>query len=280
MKLYYINDFVPARTTDLMKQACAQRNVEFIEIHAPSFDYLPEQQLLGDGTEMIYRPAVSLTAQRVEQFMYSAGVGTFYRDPVKICFGCHNPTLQFHRNDLPIPRTVYACTTDREQLRRHVSNLGGFPVVVKAPGFSSGLGVMRVDSFPSLFSLIDFAMSKGTLPMLIAYVPNAVHWRLTVVGDKVIAAYQNVTEADDFRTYATLDKNLFTLAPNPVMADIAIRAVHCQGVALGGVDILAHASGRYYLLEANYPCYFATAQDAIGVDISGAMVDYLLSRVR
>ena len=35
---------------------------------------------------------------------------------------------------------------------------------------------------------------------------------------------------------------------------------------------------RLYLLEANFPCYYAQAQLKGGVDVAGAMVDYLLSQ--
>ena len=46
----------------------------------------------------------------------------------------------------------------------------------------------------------------------------------------------------------------------------------------GGVDILEHSSGRLYVLESNNPCYFASAQLAIGTDVSGAIVEYLLQK--
>jgi len=278
MKLYCVNDNVPVRTVQTLREACVPRRIEFVEVHAGVFDYAPERQLTGDGSELMYRPAISLTAQRVEQFLFSPGVSTFYRDDERIFFQCSNPVLLHQRTGLPIPRTIFSAGSNRDLLRRHVESLGGFPVVVKAMGFSGGLGVMRVDSLPSLLSLMDFALAKGSVPLLCAYVGDAVHWRLTVVGDRVVAAYKNVQDDGDFRTYASVDPRNFTLDPDPEMASIAVRAVQQQGVDFGGVDLLQHATGRVYLLEANFPCYFATAQDAIGVDISGMMIDYLAAK--
>ena len=49
---------------------------------------------------------------------------------------------------------------------------------------------------------------------------------------------------------------------------------------LAGVDILQHPSGRLYLLEANFPCYFAHAQTLAGVDVAGAMVEHLMAKAR
>jgi len=47
---------------------------------------------------------------------------------------------------------------------------------------------------------------------------------------------------------------------------------------LGGVDILEHASGRRYLLEANFPCYFALPETIAGVDVSGALIEHLVAK--
>ena len=49
-------------------------------------------------------------------------------------------------------------------------------------------------------------------------------------------------------------------------------------VPTAGVDILETADGKLYLLEANFPCYFAQAQVAVGVDIAVMMLDYLLQK--
>ncbi|HEX6503885.1 MAG TPA: hypothetical protein VF011_11585, partial [Terriglobales bacterium] len=71
-------------------------------------------------------------------------------------------------------------TTDRDTLRRYVERMGGFPVVVKFPGFSRGVGVIRVDSLASLFSLADYTLRNGNHPVLSAYVDQATHWRAVV----------------------------------------------------------------------------------------------------
>jgi glutathione synthase/RimK-type ligase-like ATP-grasp enzyme len=111
--------------------------------------------------------------------------------------------LLHERAGLPAPATIPCSTTRRGLLRSYVERLGGFPVVLKVAGGSGGLGVMRADSFPALFSLVDFLRSKGYNPLLTAYVPDAVHWRLVVVGSRVAAAYKNVNDTDAFRTHAS-----------------------------------------------------------------------------
>jgi glutathione synthase/RimK-type ligase-like ATP-grasp enzyme len=149
---------------------------------------------------------------------------------------------------------------------------------MKMLGGERGIGVMRVDSFPALFSLMDYSRACGSDPLLCAYIEGAVHWRLVVVGDRVVAAYKNITEAEDFRTYAGEDLSDYQAPVDPEMARIAVRATHALGYELGGVDLLQAPDGRIYLLESNFPCYFPQAQLVAGIDISGMMIDHLLGK--
>jgi ribosomal protein S6--L-glutamate ligase len=229
---------------------------------------------------MLYRPAVSFVAQRLEQQLYAPGVATFYRDGDEIHFGCHNPAAVFQRHGLSIPRTIFCQTSDRTLLSKYAERLGGFPLVFKIPGFSTGIGVGRLDSAASLFSFVDLSLALGRFPLLMAYVPDAVHWRLVVVGDRVVGAYRNIIIEDDFRSAATRDEADYTTPPSDRVRQLAVRATHALRLEFSGVDVLEHASGRPYLLEANFPCYFAQAQDVAGVDISGAMLDHLIEKAQ
>lgn len=58
---------------------------------------------------------------------------------------------------------------------------------MKALGHSRGVGVIRADSLASLFSIVDFALAENNRPLLTSYVPDAVHWRFVVVGDRAVA---------------------------------------------------------------------------------------------
>jgi hypothetical protein len=275
-RLHLVDDGVPGETVALMREACAVRGVELVEVHARSFDFAPERQL-GPG-DLLYRPAVSLAAMRVEQFLFGDGVATFYRDADGPMFQATAGPLLHARAGIPTPRTIYCATTSREFLRGAVERLGGFPVIVKIMGFSGGQGVMLAESLPGLFSLVDHLVAQGSLPLLCAYVPDSIHWRVVVVGDRAVASYTNPVDADDFRTYASTDPADYPAEVRPALEDAAVRAVHALRVEHGGVDLLEHPSGRLYLLEANFPCYYPQAQRIGGIDVAGAMVDYLLEK--
>lgn len=270
---YCVNDSVPEETTRLLAEACVAQGISYVEIDAPSFDFDPARQLAPGA--LLYRPGISLAAMRVEQFLFAPGVATFHRDPEGVFFDCSGAPLIFQRHGLPIPRTIPVATGDRELLGHFVQEVGGLPLVLKILGGSGGVGTMRADSMPALYSLIDHLLNTGNVPLLTSYVPDAVHWRVVVVGDRAIAAYRNVQSEDDFRSHGSEEASDFTADVAPRLARLAVDAVRCLRLEFGGVDILEHPSGRLYLLEANFPCYFAQSQLIAGIDVAGEMLRHL-----
>jgi len=278
MRFYCVSDGTPGETISLLRTACESREVSFHDIDATRFAFDGDAGLsAGDA---LYCPAVSSAAARVEQFLWHDRVATFYADPLGPFFSTLGYPLLFQHAGLPIPRSIPIVTPDREGLRAAVQAVGGLPAIVKLLGWEGGVGTLRVDSLPALFSAIDYILAQGQRPFLCAYIDDAVHWRAIVVGSRVVAAYRNVLRADDFLSFAGDDAADYTSEPPGRVADVAILAVQALRLQFGGVDILEHPSGRVYLLEANFPCYFAHAQTTGGIDVAGAMVEHLLQRSR
>ncbi len=276
MRFVCVDDGVPPETPNLLRAACQARDIAFEAVDPRGFVFAEERRL-GPG-DLLFRPAVSFAAQRVEQFLYAPGVATFYAPPEEIYFATTNPLLVHERSGVPVPRNIPCQTKDREVLRGDVERLGGLPVIVKVMGMSGGVGVMVATTLPSLFSLIDYLFNQGVMPHLMAFVDNPVHWRVVVVGDRAVAAYRNTPEVDDFRTYAGNIPDDYCALVRPDLARLAVAAVRVLRREHGGVDILEHGSGRLYVLEANFPCYYPQAQLVAGIDNAGAMVDHLAAK--
>lgn len=274
--LTLVDDGVPDETIGLLRRAAEERGVAVQVVTPRRFDFAATEPL-PDGA-LLFRPAVSLLASRVEQALWQPKVATFLLDPDGPLVSNVAAHETFLRAGLPVPRTLPLASTDRGLLRSYVDALGGLPVVVKALGYSRGVGTIRVDSLASLFSVVDYMMAEGGKPLLCAYVPDAVHWRLVVVGDRVVSAYRNVNDDDDFRTSGSDAPEDYAAEPPPGMAELAVASCQALRHAHGGVDVLWHPSGRMYLLESNFPCYYAQSQLQTGVDIAGAMLDWLLDR--
>jgi hypothetical protein len=276
MKFVCVDDGVPAETPNLLRLACQARDIPFDSVDPRGFEFREETRLAAG--DLLFRPAVSSAAQRVEQYLYRPGVATFYPAPDDIYFATTNPVLLHERVGLPLPRNIPCHTKDRAFVRACVDRLGGLPLIVKVMGGSGGVGVMTATTLPALFSLVDYLYDLGVAPYLMAYVDNAVHWRVVVVGDRAVAAYRNTLEEDDFRTYAGEATEDYFADVRPDLAELAVRAVGVVRRETGGVDLLEHPSGRIYLLEANFPCYFPQAQLVAGIDIAGMMVDHLVAK--
>ncbi len=278
LRFHCIDEGVTELTTDLLRSACQRRGVEYVSVPVEAFDFR-QRQPLGKG-DLLYRPATSLAALRVEQLLVSDEVATFYAQPRGGWFDCVTPPLVLERAGVPIPRTVYVPTNDRALLSRYVEWLGGFPLVVKWLGRSHGVGVVRVDSLPALYSLMDHAVAGGANPFLCQYIADAVHYRVVVVGGRAVASYRNAQIADDFRSYGSDDLADYVAPLATQMAAIAERATAALGLEMAGVDVLRAPSGELFVLEANFPCYFGQAQHAVGVDIAGLMLDHLITKSR
>ena len=251
MKLHLVDDDVPSESIRILLEACEKRNLDYIVHQSAEFVYEPERKAVpGD---LLFRPAISSSAIKVEQYLYQLGVSTYYNDPLGIFYNSNNATFLFEHHNIPIPRTFYLHNTSHDVIDYYVEQLGGYPVILKVLGHSGGVGVMKLESAQSLYSVVDFVCAGGTMPILCAFIPDPVHWRCVVVGDKVVAAYINPPDGNDFRTYGTTDKSEVFSEVSPDLAAISVKAVHALGTDFGGVDILRHPSGRAYVLEANFP---------------------------
>ncbi len=271
-----VDDGVPAATLRVLREACDARGVDFEVIDAQTFDFCSAKPL--PPATMLYRPAVSSLATRVEQALFGPGVATFYAGADGIFRSVGPDLIMFERAGIPVAKWFWGTTTDRGRLRKYVDALGGLPIVMKFANTSGGVGVLRIDSLAGLFSTMDHVRASGRIPVLMAYVPDATHWRCIVVGDRVVGFYRNRTDPDDFRTHASDDPADYCVAPKLEILASAVRSAAAIDVEFGGVDILEDADGRHYVLECNFPCYFARAQIVGGHDVGVAMVDWLLRK--
>lgn len=271
-----VDDGVPRESIELLRAACGARGVAFEVVEARAYDFTSSAPL-EPGT-LLFRPATSRAAMRVEQHLWGPGVVTFHRSPADLHRAWPCSSLVLARAGVPVPRTTYVCGGGRERLRRAVEWAGGLPVVLKGMGSEGGVGVVRVDTMAGLFSTVDLALAQGMEPELCEYVADALHWRLVVVGDRVVAAYPNPTMCDDFRSAPSEDPAEYRAGAPAGLAEVAVRAVAAFGVDFGGVDVLVDGAGRAWVLEVNSPCYYPQAQEMAGIDVAGAMVDHLLAR--
>lgn len=274
-----VDDGVPEETVRLLREACERRGVLFRHIDARSFRYTPEDRL--PPRSMLYRPAISAAALHVEEFLLQEDVISLHESPRDALFCCASPQRVMERAGVNVPRTFPVATTDPQLLADFVERLGGYPVVVKANGGEGGVGVMRADNEPSLRGIVDYLVrGQGKVPTLSAYIPEALHYRVIVVEERAVACYENPIREGDFRSAPSDDGAAYQAEVPGALAAPAILATRAQRLRFGGVDLLRHPSGRVYVLEVNFPCYFPQATLGGNLDVAGPLLDALLHRAR
>lgn len=258
-------------TNRVLREACLKRGIGFVPVVAGrvSNSALAEAQ----GPRLLYRAATDRASELLEQLL-SGPSATGFHDPL---FPCAHAPLSLQRAGLPVPRQILFMAEESEARASQVARLGGFPVVLKRAGFEGGRGVFLIADAKALDAALD---GVGRDVLVQAYVPHDRAFRLTVVGDQVVASTASRPSPDDFRSNAAGALDLGAVVAPPDAAGIAQRALAALGLEFGGVDLMETDTGACLLAEVNMPCYFVDQQRATGCDIAGQMIDYLAKKAR
>jgi len=262
----------------ILRKACDERNIEFIDIDALAHDYTTIPQL--EKGSLFYK--VSRGAQRLESLLLKADVITFFtRNPEVWFYSCSTQFAITHEKiGLQQPRTIHSLTSNKILLRKCVEYLEGFPVIITVTGGTTVAGIIKVDSFESLVSVIEYVISTEQEAVLRQYIEFAGSARLTVLENRVVASLEYKKPHDDFPTNAG-DALIVTDAKfSTEVEQTAIKSVHSIGVELNGVDIIFDNNGNHYLSEMNFPMGFQSIPKICGVDIGGLMIDHLISKAQ
>lgn len=256
-----------AETNGLFRAAAAARGLAVSEIEAGA---VAATGLPAEGRRLIYRPAVDRASELLEKLVARPGDALLH-DPH---FRCDHQPILLAKSGLPVARAVYAPARERERLEAQAGWLGGFPVVVKRPGFEGGRGISRAHDADDLAAQV--AAAPGAF--VEAFVPHVRGWRLTVLGGAVLAATATRPAAAEFRSNAAgAVRDPDAVLPDGAAA-IAIAAVATLRLDFGGVDLMEGPDGALALAEVNFPCFFADQTEITGADIAGAIIDHLAAK--
>ncbi len=195
--------------------------------------------------------------------------------------------MNLERHGIPLPRTVYHVDTNDDRLTEAVDDVGGFPVVLKASEGQYGMGVVMIDSFDSLRSVVDLMARKGERSIIMQeFVDHATILRTVTIGDTVVAGRRIKVLQRDFRSHnvaAVLDDAIVAEGVTEFPADVvemSVEATHVVGVDFSGIDILEAKDGRTLVSEVNFPCVHLTTERTAQVPVMALMVDFLVEKSR
>lgn len=262
----------------LLMQACQARGIEFVSLDPTSFDYASHKP--WSEPVLLYTISPTPEAHLLQHFLITPVVSTFFRVSHRSYseMGGLRAITIHEKAGIPMPKTVFVVSKDRHLLRHAIDAVGGFPVVVKVTGGSHGAGVVKVDSFATFFSLVDYLRWQKVPVMVRQFIPVTFSARLIVLGNRVIDSLSYGVPAYDFRSNTDQSVNVTPQIFPEYIQQVACRAVELLDLEFGGVDILIDRDGNPFVTEVNFPCNFARAQVLTGTDIAGLMIDHLVAK--
>jgi len=178
---------------------------------------------------------------------------------------------------LPTPETV-VCENMADAMAA-VRALG--EVVIKPIFGSMGHGLVRVSDPDVAFRVLKSLDQVRS----VFYIQRAVDHggrdiRAFVVDGRVLGAIERRAPEGDWRTNVARGADARAIDLPADWAQLALRAAAAIGADYAGVDLLPSRDGQVFVLEVNGIPGWQGLQQATGLDVAGAIVDHLETRVR
>jgi ribosomal protein S6--L-glutamate ligase len=179
-------------------------------------------------------------------------------------------------HDIGIPPTAFA--RRREDVRAAIRKVGGAPVILKLLEGTQGVGVILAESVKSAESVLDAMSSLRQNILIQAFVEESggSDFRAIVVGGKVVAAMERTAGEGEFRSNLHRGASAVGIILEPAYEQTAVHAAEVLGLNIAGVDMLRSKDGPM-VLEVNSSPGLEGIERAAGVDVAGAMIDYVLA---
>ena len=178
------------------------------------------------------------------------------------------------REGIELPTTVIGDNPD--DTRDLLTMLGEPPHVIKLNEGAQGQGVLLAEKRAAAQGMIEAFRSLYANFIVQEFIREAdgVDLRCFVVGDQVVAAMQRRAPEGDFRANIHRGGSAHAVTLSAQEINTAVRAATVMGLGVAGVDLLRSARGPL-VLEVNSSPGLEGIEGASGVDVAGAVVEYL-----
>lgn len=183
------------------------------------------------------------------------------------------------KKNVPFPSTGIAYA--KKDFDNMVERVGGAPIIVKLVEGTEGVGVFLAnDAKEAIYLLRTFKqLSTPLIVQKFIEESSGSDIRAFVVGGKVIAAMERVSNDGDFRANIALGGQSKSITLSPEEEKVALDAAKAIGINIAGVDLIRSKHGPL-VIEINVAPNFGGKwglEDVSGVDVAGAIVDFAIS---
>jgi ribosomal protein S6--L-glutamate ligase len=182
------------------------------------------------------------------------------------------------RHHIGIPRTTFV--RDKKDVLPAIERVGGAPVVIKLIEGTQGIGVLLAETVNAAESIIELLQSQKQNVLIQKFVAESKgkDIRAFVVGDRVVAAMRRVAQGQEFRSNVHRGGVAEPVDLDERYIETAVRAAQILGLRVAGVDMLEGVKGPQ-IMEVNSSPGLEGIEQCTGLDIAGAVVDYISAQV-
>lgn len=200
----------------------------------------------------------------------SAGIGNS-RDKLRA-------TQILSRHNIDMPATMFV--RERADVLPAIEAVGGAPVVVKLLEGTQGIGVILAPDTKVAEAVIETLHSTRQNVLIQRFVAESKgrDIRAFVLGDRVVAAMRRSAKGDEFRSNVHRGGTTEAIELDQEYQRTAVQAAQIMGLRVAGVDMLEGNDGPL-VMEVNSSPGLEGIETATGLDIAGAIVDYVANQV-
>ncbi len=182
------------------------------------------------------------------------------------------------RHGIGIPGSMFV--RDRADVIPAVERVGGAPVVIKLLEGTQGIGVILAPDNKVAEAVIETLQSTKQNVLIQRFISESrgKDIRAFVIGDRVVAAMRRSASGDEFRSNVHRGGTTEVVELDAEYQRVAVRAAQIMGLRVAGVDLLEGDDGPL-VMEVNSSPGLEGIEGATGLDIAGAIVDFIASQV-
>ncbi len=183
------------------------------------------------------------------------------------------------RHDIGLPPTVY--TRQADHVPDCIERVEGPPVVVKLLQGTQGIGVVLAETAVAAHSVIEafHGLEQNILIQQFIKEAGGADIRALVVGRRVVASMKRQAVAGEFRSNIHRGGTSKKVRLSAESRRTALAAARCLGLTVAGVDLIESDEGPM-VMEVNSSPGLEGIERTTGVDVAGAIVEYIESEVR
>jgi len=158
----------------------------------------------------------------------------------------------------------------------------GYPIIIKPIKTGKGRGIEKLEDPKQLSEFIKKANDEerpAGYYLIQEFIPYEKDLRVLIIGDHVYAMRRFPKEGD-FRANFSLGGTVEIITPDEETKALAMKALHCIGLSIGGVDVLITPEGKRYILEVNHNPGIEGIESATGENIARTYLEHAIKEAR